>query len=369
MVMPELIQQGDTFPRPPGPSRAIKRGSSTLVGLTTAILVLVPVEVNAQAGGRDWSKDPAIVQLSTNSNVFALGDVHGDYDRLVAILHASGLIPEAPEKPEWVKWDGGGAILVCTGDLIDKGSHSLEVLLLFRALQIDARKFGGRVIVTMGNHEAEFLANPNDGGKAAAFLKELDARSIDPEEVAAGRDPLGVGKFMRSLPFAAKVNDWFFAHAGNTHGLTIGGLAFALRKGVEAEGFKASILLDPDSILEARLHPSPWWEIEGDPEASEQRLSNLAKSLGIQHFVIGHQPGKVVFSDGSRREKGELYQAYDGLVFLIDVGMSEAVDYSQGAILKIRASGSGKATVIFPDGSLEEIWSEQSGAAVSSPVR
>ena len=128
--------------------RAIAPFRCAFIAMTFATIAVIPDRAAASPAGRDWEKNPTIVEMDTTEDVFAIGDVHGDYERLVTVLLASGLILERPEKPQWVKWDRGKAILVCTGDLIDKGSRSLDVLLLFRALQADATKSGGRVIVT-----------------------------------------------------------------------------------------------------------------------------------------------------------------------------------------------------------------------------
>jgi hypothetical protein len=153
-----------------------------------------------------------------------------------------------------VRWRAGKAVLVCTGDLIDKGRHSLKVIALLRAREEDAARAGGRVIVLMGNHEAEFLADPADDDKALAFLKELEKEGLDPKDVAAGRDALGVGGFLRHLPFAARVNDWFFAYAGDTHGLDLPGLRTELEEEVDEKGYGADVLLGKKGLLEARLH-------------------------------------------------------------------------------------------------------------------
>src|SRR5262249_12257142 len=152
--------------------------------------------------------------------------------------------------------------------------------------------------------------------------------------VAAGRDSLGVGKYLRSLPLAARINDWFFAHAGDTGGRSLKGLRSALEDEVSSEGYDAEILLGKHGLLEARLHKNPWWQKEGDaPGKGEARLRRYVEALGVKHLVIGHQPGNVRFADGSRRKKGTAVQKFDGLIFLIDVGMSEAIDYSRGALL------------------------------------
>jgi Calcineurin-like phosphoesterase len=109
---------------------------------------------------RDWSKNPAIVELDLPGNVvvWAIGDTHGDYTRLIDLLVKGEIIDEVSRQPDQlanVRWKAGNAVLVCTGDMIDKGDQSIEVLQLFIRLQEIAPKSGGQVIVTMGNHEAD----------------------------------------------------------------------------------------------------------------------------------------------------------------------------------------------------------------------
>ncbi len=101
-------------------------------------------------------------------------------------------------------------------------------------MQAEAAKAGGRVVVTLGNHEAEFLADPLNK-KAADFIKEMKTSGLKPEDVAAGKDALGIGEWLRSLPAAARVNDWFFAHAGNTHNRTLPKLREDLQGGHRPE--------------------------------------------------------------------------------------------------------------------------------------
>jgi hypothetical protein len=306
---------------------------------------------------RDWMKAPAIVELDTAGDIYVVGDVHGDYDRLVTLLAAGKVIDKAPDHSEQVRWSAGQSVLVCTGDLIDKGHHSLKVIALFRALEKDAARAGGRVIVLMGNHEAEFLADPDDDDKALEFIKELHKHDINPADVAAGRDSADVGQYLHSLPLAARVNDWFFAHAGDTGGRTLKELRSALEEEVDVKGYGAKILVGKHGLLEARLHKSPWWQKEGDAAGKgEARLRRYVEALGVKHLVIGHQPGNVKFADGSTRKKGTAVQKFDGLIFLIDVGMSEAIDYSRGALLHIKGGSRPRAIVIYPDKTSEQLW-------------
>src|SRR5262249_57873741 len=96
--------------------------------------------------------NPAIVEIDTKEEVYSLGDVHGDYDRLVNVLLAARILKKSPSKAEKARWAAGKAVLVCTGDLIDKWDHSLPVLALMRALQAGAGQSGGRGVGLRGHH-------------------------------------------------------------------------------------------------------------------------------------------------------------------------------------------------------------------------
>ena len=319
-------------------------------------LALLALPLLGETPPRNWGRCPAVVTLQTTEVVHALGDTHGDYDRLVTLLVAGKLIAGAPATPEQVTWSGGKSILVVTGDMIDKWNQSLDVIALMRALTSSAASQGGRVVISTGNHEAEFLENPTSS-KTKEFQKELKSAGIDPKEVASGTDSEGIGRFLLCLPFASRVNGWFFAHAGSTKGRTLEQLARDLQQGLDQEGYGAKVLLGNKGLLEARMKP-PWWEKPGDePIESIARLLGYADALGAKHIVFGHQPGTYTFNDGSTRKKGTLFDNFNGLVFLMDMGMSRGVDYSKGALLRIEGQGAGEtATAVFADGSQEQVW-------------
>jgi 3',5'-cyclic AMP phosphodiesterase CpdA len=176
-------------------------GATLFVGLSAAARATDPTP-SPSVPPRDWSKNPAIVQTDWPIlTVWAIGDTHGDYGRLIDLLVKGEIIDEVSRQPDQlanVKWKSANTVLVCTGDMIDKGPESIEVLQLFMRLQQIAPEAGGQVIVTLGNHEAEFLTNPT--AKPREFLTQLTNRRIDPAQVAAGTDSLGLGQFMRSRP-------------------------------------------------------------------------------------------------------------------------------------------------------------------------
>ena len=322
-----------------------------------AIAGLLPsIAQAANPAPRDWSRNPAIAELDVPNNVvvYAIGDPHADYARLIDLLVKGDIIEEVSRQPDQlanVKWKAGNAMLVCTGDLIDKGVQSVEVLQFFMRLQKIAPDSGGMVVVTLGNHEAEFLANATDTNtKSAVFLAQLRKLGINPPDVANGTDSLGLGQFLRSLPFAARVNDWFFAHAGNTNAKnpakatrprSLEDLRSFLQDDVTSNGYGAKALSGSESLLEAKLD-KPWWQEKGDSgKQSGDRLKSYVTALGtsshrVRHLVIGHQPGNVTFNGDQPRSQGVMVNRYLGLIFLIDCGMSKAVDYSTGALMRIR---------------------------------
>lgn len=323
-----------------------------------AFLVLFALPLSA----RNWEQCPATVSLETPELVHALGDTHGDYERLVKLLVGGKLLAAEPASPDQAVWSGGHTTLVVTGDMIDKWDHSMKVIALMRALIASAASQGGRVVISTGNHEAEFLADPT-GSKTKEFQQELTKAGIKPQDVANGTDSAGIGQFLLCLPFASRVNDWFFAHAGSTKGRTYLQLVSDLQTGFDKDGYNAKVLLGDKGLLEARMKPAPWWEKPDDkPMESVARLMGYADALGVQHIVFGHQPGTYDFNNGSKRKKGTMFPNFDGLVFLIDMGMSKGIDppdgYSKGALLRIeRDGGRETATAVFPDGSQKELWS------------
>jgi len=312
-------------------------------GMTITIPALngSPATSEAGAGGagrgpaRDWDRFPAVVDKSTNEEIVALGDVHGAYDRLLHLLQVGGIAHADPKAKGGYAWAGGKRTLVSVGDLIDKGPQSLEVLDLMMSLQSGARAAGGDVIVTLGNHEAEFLARPGKKKKAEQFERELSERHIDLHDVAEGRN--AYGRFFLGLPVAARVNGWFFCHAGSTSGMSLTQIGDRFRAVVDSGRWKNPFLIGDDSLLEARK----WWKGDMDDK-------DLA-ALPAAHIVFGHDPGAF-------RDKGTI-QTKGGRLFLIDVGMTPEFDYSKGALMLIdRKDGLDVATSLDASGARREVW-------------
>jgi hypothetical protein len=89
----------------------------------------------------------AAIAVAPVGPVTAIGDVHGDFADLVALLQKTGLVDKQN------RWAGGKTTLVQLGDLLDRGPKPRDVMDLLMALEAQAPKDGGRVEALLGNHE------------------------------------------------------------------------------------------------------------------------------------------------------------------------------------------------------------------------
>ena len=76
------------------------------------------------------------------------------------------------------------------------------------------------------------------------------------------------------------------------------------------------------------------------------------------HIVFGHDPGSVSFPDDPRamEPKGQMVTRYDSRIFMIDVGMSYAVAYTTGSLLRIVRGATTTATKVHADGTTKLLW-------------
>ena len=298
----------------------------------------------------------------SGQRVVAVGDIHGDLNAFIGILQRAQLIDPTN------RWSGSKATLVQTGDMLDRGPNARGVMDLLMSLQKDAPRQGGRVIVLMGNHEAmniygdlryvttnDYASFANDGPEARK--RRNDSPTTQPagfQERCEALSPEGkYGKWLRSLPAIAKVNDSIFLHGGihpdlKSHSVdelneaianeikgfdafkqfmvdkkiaqpcsTLDELVAAARmaaekaKGKDAEVLKAFlnygnwITVHENGPLWFRGY-AQWTDADGAAQIQE-----LTKAFAVKRFVVGHTP----------QSGGQITARFDGKIYLIDTGM------------------------------------------------
>lgn len=97
-------------------------------------------------------------------------------------------------------------------------------------------------------------------------------------------------------PLAARVNDWFFAHAGNTSGKTMDELAEKFRHEVDQWRWGSHFLIGDDSLLEAEK----WWKHNGPPA---RLLDDCRKALDAKHIVLGTTQARSAIKARSDRKR------------------------------------------------------------------
>ncbi len=125
------------------PGRALR----SVGGFVFAALLALAV-AGARPAAQPRGQAPAFpCDVQTTERVVAVGDIHGAFDQFVAILRAAGLIDNRN------RWSGRKAVLVQTGDVVDRGPDSRKAIDLLRKLEGEAQRAGGRVHALLGNHE------------------------------------------------------------------------------------------------------------------------------------------------------------------------------------------------------------------------
>jgi hypothetical protein len=181
------------------------------------------------------------LQDGAGPRIVAIGDIHGSLTGLTQILRAARLVDEK------LRWSGGNATLVQTGDFTDRGDEVRQVMDLLMRLEGEARRAGGRVDVLFGNHEGMNVLRDLRDVSPRAYATFADQRSEDRRrrvfdayaEMAKRRKlevekdswmsahPLGFveyvqafgpsgryGRWLRSRKPILQIDDTIFMHAG-----------------------------------------------------------------------------------------------------------------------------------------------------------
>src|SRR5579864_7727483 len=299
----------------------MKRAASTVV-LILALAGLALARSTPQQGPGVWSGVERIV---------AVGDVHGDYDQLEAVLKTAGLIDAQGN------WAGGKTHLVQTGDVLDRGPDSRKCMDLLMRLEKQAEEAGGMVHSLIGNHEAmnvygdlryvpaieyaAYRSADSESLREAAYKKEPPADRASWEaahplgyfEQRREFSPTGIyGKWITSHDAVIKINDTLFLHAGISAkyaSMKIKDINQKVREELKDESkLQGGMVKDTDGPL--------WYRglAQGD-ETLDAVVEKARKNFGVERMAIGHTYANAAITP-----------RYEGKVILIDIGLSRVYD-------------------------------------------
>ena len=313
----------------------------------TAVLLAVAVLASS---ARPSAKEPPC-EFDGIPRIVAVGDIHGAYGNLVAILRAAGI---TNEKDRWI---GGKTHFVQTGDMLDRGADSRKVMDLFRRLEKDANAAGGRVHILLGNHESMRMRGSVDytsAGEYAAFEtpdSDEHRRTVAADQTPSVRmrildAPLGMlemmdafsehgtyGSWLRGLNTTVRINGVVFLHGGISPavaGMSCMEINTVVRREHGVDLAKTSARPFSESL--SRRDDGPLWyrELAKQPDSFLPEVEAILAKQHARAMVIGHTP----------RAQGNIGSRFGGRVYLIDTGMlTSYVRRGRASALEITNAG------------------------------
>jgi hypothetical protein len=245
------------------------------------------------------------------SVVHVVGDVHGQLEKLVALLREAELIGA-----DW-SWHGADSTLWLMGDLVDRGPDGIAVVELAMRLQREAAQAGGRLGVLFGNHDGLLVAAARFGeipgtGPAGTFLAEWQANGGEARDLE-GLRPEHIC-WLTNLPAMACEGDHLLVHADalfySAYGRTVEEVNQAFTAVVQSDDpLQWDRLLDEFSEHRAFIGSS-----------GEELAAAFLRLFGGCQIVHGHSP----ISSITRQPPSEIREALvyaNGLCVDVDGGM------------------------------------------------
>jgi serine/threonine protein phosphatase 1 len=161
--------------------------------------------------------------------VYAIGDIHGRYDLLLALMEKIG-------SDDWQRGRRNETKIIFLGDYVDRGPQSRQVIDFILRL----REKWPDMQCLMGNHEqvfqmaingdesaVKFLLRPGVGGRETLMSYGLSERRLDLMDSKALTEWIVTGvpeahkAFIASLDQRIVVEDYAFVHAGIAPGVPL----------------------------------------------------------------------------------------------------------------------------------------------------
>lgn len=245
------------------------------------------------------------------SQTYVIGDVHGQYEKLVALLQRSGLIGTDKE------WTGGTNSVWFMGDFVDRGPDGISVIDLVMRLGQDAPRDGGKVRALIGNHEplllaAHFVGNQSAGGPGGTFMSDWERNGGVPSDLDRLR-PHHI-EWLINLPAIAQVNGNLLMHADALFYTKYGGTVAQVNKSFRSL-LASSDAEDWDRLLGQFSERDAFRGPDG-----AARARHLLQTFGGTRLIHGHTP----IARWTKQPPAEVREAFDyadGLCVNVDPGM------------------------------------------------
>ncbi len=224
------------------------------------------------------------------NDIFVVGDVHGEYHKLISLLKKSGIINAKLE------WQYGQGHLVFMGDIFDKGQSVTECLWFIKGLSPQAEKAGGKIHKIIGNHEIMNLTKVfHYNTKKYELLRQEYPKDFN--ELYGINTELG--SWIRTWSSVLKIDDKLFVHGGISPqflkaDITKEEINTLIRKYLNGEihnqdTSKVDIILENYGPFMYRGYLK---EGADYPLISEIEIDRILEDYGVRHIIFGHTERK-----------------------------------------------------------------------------
>lgn len=220
------------------------------------------------------------------NRIAAFGDIHGNFESLVAVLKNGGIIDKN------LNWTFGDGHLVFCGDIFDRGDQVTECLWFIFFLEQEAEIAGGKLHLLLGNHE--LMALNND-------IRYLHDKYLYMASIFQSRysDFFGtnsvLGRWLRSKPAAIRINDYIFVHGGLSPtlaeaNLTIQSINEIVRKNID-ENKPEDLVFGIEGPFWYRGYMMNW---QGHGLITKKETKEVLEFYKTSKIIFAHTPARKI---------------------------------------------------------------------------
>ena len=152
-----------------------------------------------------FSYKPEPVYAEKSEKMLVVSDIEGNFEDFTKILRVAGVINKKYE------WTYGSNQLFINGDLFDRGNDVTAFLWLCYKLDNDSRHYGGKVHISLGNHDEMNMK----GDTRYVDSKYLNLDSIlGIEHKVLFDENTEIGRWLRTKNCITIVDSTLFVHGG-----------------------------------------------------------------------------------------------------------------------------------------------------------
>lgn len=271
----------------------------------------------------EFQPEPSV--FTTNSDIVVLSDIHGQFELAVEILKNNQIIDDE------LKWIFGDGSLVIVGDIFDRGPKVTETFWFIYNLEKQALNSGGKVHLTLGNHEYMVLHKDlryiNSKYRITSYLLKTNYTDLYSNQTVLGR-------WLRSKPTILKINKDTYVHGGLSKtfldlGYDIENVNKLMRESIDTpkEELKATSFYDNYY----RTNGPIWYRGYFNDNLPTSEILDILKLIDSEHIIVGHCSNETVV------------QLYNERIFGVDSSINKGI---YGEVLLIKDNEYARGTMM-----------------------